>query len=231
MGHLISFFKILFLRSIVYQTCVTDNQGDCRYQDFSNFGSSSTLARCGLNPKNLFMGPYGQKTKVIKTMNIHPNKQLEFSIGIWIFDSWDVGEGLYIYANDIQLDKISFSSCAEITSGTIYLTLFINITIRLQDNLDSDLQDESWGFRDFIIRLSIPCVNFYSECNYTGILCQGEQSKKTNRIPFEIKSILFGPSIIVKIKDPNYFEGVLQEFNSIQPCLNGYKFPKYILPS
>lgn len=34
MAHLISFVKILFLQSIIYENCLTDNAADCRYTDF-----------------------------------------------------------------------------------------------------------------------------------------------------------------------------------------------------
>ncbi|CAD8198196.1 unnamed protein product [Paramecium pentaurelia] len=248
MAFVISFLKILFLKSIIYENCITDNTADCRYTDFSIAGmSGSTLDRCGSQAKNLFMGPYAQLTRVTKTfINIPPNKQMELSIGIWKLDSWD-SEGFEIYANDILIQTLLVSAyegiftCrnGEFQDQLIPLSLKFQIsgtdlTIQLKDNLDQSSWDESWGFRDFILRLAVPCVNFYSECNYTGTLfqiCQGEQTKKQTSIPYEIKSILMGPGIIVKFKGPNYFSGVLQEFTTSQPCLNGFKFTKYIKPS
>lgn len=60
MKHFISFLKIIFLRSIAYENCVTDNVSDCRYTDFSIVGTTgATVGRCGSNLKNLYMGPYG----------------------------------------------------------------------------------------------------------------------------------------------------------------------------
>ncbi|CAD8166280.1 unnamed protein product [Paramecium pentaurelia] len=250
MSHMISFLKILFFKSVIYENCLTDNTADCRYTDFQIFGTSNaTLERCGSQPKNLLMGPYGFQTVVIKTFtNVPPNNLIELQVGIWKLDSWD-SEGFEIYANEVKIENLilSLNEGEMICRSDIWqdllqpLTLKFQITgndltIKLKDNLNSnswyeDLWDESWGFRDFILRLAIPCVNFYSECNYTGTLfqiCQGEQSKLQNQIPFEIKSILMGPGIIVKFKGPNYFAGVLQEFTSSQPCLNGYQFPKVL---
>ncbi|CAD8169673.1 unnamed protein product [Paramecium pentaurelia] len=249
MSHIISFVKILFLRSIIYENCITDNVADCRYTDFQIVGiSGSTLDRCGSQPRNLLMGPYGFSTIVSKTFtNVPPNKQLEFQVGIWKFDSWDE-EGFQIYANDVQIENLVLGNydgtglCRNNMWEDLLKPLTLkfqitgtDLTIKLKDNLNSnpgeDLMDESWGFRDFILRLSIPCVNFYSECNYVGTLfqiCQGEQSKLQNYIPFEIKSILMGPGVIVKIKDPKYFSGVLQQLTSSQPCLISYQFPKVV---
>ncbi|CAD8145675.1 unnamed protein product [Paramecium pentaurelia] len=250
MAHVISFLKILFLKSIIYENCITDDAADCRYTDFSIVGTSNaTLERCGSETKNLFMGPYGFQTRVTKTFsNVPPNKQLEFSIGIWKLDSWDI-EGFEIYANDVLIENLllNLNEGTFICRNDIWQDLLkplslkfqitgTDLTIKLKDNLNSnswpeDLWDESWGFRDYILRLSVPCVNFFSECNYTGTLfqiCQGEQSKLQNYIPFEIKSILMGPGIIVKLKGPNYFAGVLQEFTTSQSCLNSYKFPKVV---
>ncbi|CAD8205820.1 unnamed protein product [Paramecium pentaurelia] len=250
MAHVISFLKILFLKSIIYENCITDNMADCRYTDFSIVGiNSATLERCGSQPQNLFMGPFGFQTSVTKAFtNIPPNKELEFSVNIWKFDSWD-SEGFEIYANNVLIKNLILGNEAgtqicrnNIFSDFLYtfsqkmILTGTDLTIKLKDNLNSasyyeDLLDESWGFRDFILRLSVPCVNFYDECNYTGTLfqiCQGEQSKLQNYIPFEIKSILMGPGIIVKLKDKNYFAGVLQEFTTSQSCLNGYKFPKVL---
>ncbi|CAD8156943.1 unnamed protein product [Paramecium octaurelia] len=239
----ISFLKILFLKSVIYENCITDYAADCRYTDFTIAGTSSaTLEMCGSESKSLFMGPYGQKTTVSKTFtNIPPNKLLEFSFGIWKLDSWDA-EGFEIYANDgllenliIQFGKGAFACRNENYQDSLeplsfkFSLIGTDLTIKLKDNLDQDLWDESWGLRDIILRLAVPCVNFYSECNYTGTLfqiCQGEQSKLQNYIPFEIKSILMGPGIIVKLKGPNYFAGLLQEFTSSQSCLNGFQFPK-----
>ncbi|CAD8122018.1 unnamed protein product [Paramecium sonneborni] len=246
----ISFLKILFLRSIIYENCLTDNIQDCRYTDFTINGvSNATLERCGTNPKNLLMGPYGFQTTITKTFtNIPPNNQLEFSVGIWKLDSWD-SEGFEIYANDILLENLilSYHDGTMICRSVIWEDLLVPIskkfqisqhelTIKLKDKLnlgsswgETDLWDESWGYRDVIIRLSVPCVNFYSECNYIGTMfqiCQGEQTKFQHNIPFEIKSILMGPGIIVKIKGPSYFQGVQQEFTSSNPCFDSYTFPK-----
>ncbi|CAD8201932.1 unnamed protein product [Paramecium octaurelia] len=244
---MISFLKILFLKSIIYENCLTDNVADCRYTDFQIVGlSSSTLDRCGNQVKNLLMGPYGYQTTVTKTLtNVPPNNLIELKVGIWKLDSWDK-EGLEIHANDVQIEnlKLDYHDGTMICRNEIWedllqpLSLRFQITgtdlkIKLKDNLQNnsgeDLWDESWGFRDFILRLAVPCVNFYSECNYLGTLfqiCQGEKSKLQNEIPSEIKSILMGPGIIVKLRSPNYFAGVIQEFTSSQPCLNVYHFPK-----
>ncbi|CAD8098262.1 unnamed protein product [Paramecium sonneborni] len=247
-----SFVKIFFLNSIVYQNCITDDEQDCKYTDFSVVGSSgSTLARCGSGPKSLYMGPYGLKTSVTLTItNFPPNNQMELQIGIWKIDSWD-GEVFEIYANDIQIDSIiqiaslGVSTCRNLWEDicqSFSVKCQMNgtdLTIKLKDNFDQSLWDESWGFRDFILKLSVPCVNFYSECNYSGKLfqiCKGEQTKRVTRIPYEIKSVLMAPNIIVKIKDPNYYGGVLQQFSTSQSCIESYKilynnknqFPKYI---
>ena len=76
MAFTISFISIVFLKSIIYENCITDDTADCRYWEFSIVGtSSSTIDRCGSQPKNLYMGPYGEKTKVSKTFtNLQPNK-------------------------------------------------------------------------------------------------------------------------------------------------------------
>ncbi|CAK69836.1 unnamed protein product (macronuclear) [Paramecium tetraurelia] len=195
------------------------------------------------------MGPYGYQTIVSKTFtNVPPNNLIEFKVGIWKLDSWD-SEGFQIFANNVEIEnlKLSFHDGTMMCRNEIWEDLFqplsfrlkitgTDLTIKLKDNLQTDtwfedLWDESWGFRDFILRLAVPCVNFYSECNYTGALfqiCQGEKSKLQNEIPIEIKSILMGPGIIVKLKSPNYFAGVIQEFTSSQPCLMAYQFPKVI---
>ncbi|CAD8117272.1 unnamed protein product [Paramecium primaurelia] len=250
MPPLISFLKILFLKSIIYENCLTDDVADCRYTDFQIVGTNdATLDRCGSQPKNLFMGPYGFKTQVTKTFtNVPPNNLIELQVGIWKLDSWDK-EGFEIYANEVQIENLilNYDDGTMICRTEFWQDLLqplslkfqitgTDLTIKLKDNLNSnswfeDLNDESWGFRDIILRLAVTCVNFYSECNYNGMLlqiCQGEQKKLQNQIPFEIKSILMGPGIIVKLKGPNYFEGVLQEFSSSWTCLNSFQFPKVI---
>ncbi|CAD8095513.1 unnamed protein product [Paramecium primaurelia] len=248
MAFTISFIRIVFLKSILYQNCITDNTADCRYWEFSIEGmSSSTIDRCSSQPKNLYMGPYGEKTKVSKTFtNLQPNKQLEFSISIWKFDSWD-SEGVEITANNLLLKNAIFTDrqgtkiCRNGEFEDLFQPLKFKfqttgtaLTISLKDNFDQSSWDESWGFRDFIIEVIVPCVKFYSECNYTGTvfqICQGDNPKKQTSIPYEIKSILMDPGIIVKIKGPNYFSGVLQVYTNSQLCLNGFKFPKYINPT
>ncbi|CAD8117184.1 unnamed protein product [Paramecium sonneborni] len=241
----ISVLKILFLKSIIYENCLTDTITDCKYNDFTITGiSNATLESCGSSPKNLMIGPYGFQTTVTKTFtNIPPNNQLEFSVGIWKLDSWDK-EGFEVYANDILLENLIL----DLHEGTMICRSVIwedklvivtkkfqitesQVTIKLKDNLNKDvwgedLWDESWGFREFILRVSVPCVNFYSECNYLGTLfqiCQGEQSKMQHIIPFQIKSILMGPGIIVKVKGPNYFGGLIKEFTTSDPCFDSYQ--------
>ncbi|CAD8214879.1 unnamed protein product [Paramecium octaurelia] len=245
MALLISFLKILFLKSIAYENCMTDDAADCRFTDFQIAGTiGGTLGRCGSDPKNLYLGPFGQRTTLTKTFtNIPPNKELEMSFNVWKLDSWDA-EGFEIYVNNELLENlvIQFGKGAMICRNELYedsleplsfkfSIIGSDLIIKIKDNLDQDLSDESWGIRDFVLRLKVPCVNFYSECNYTGTLlqiCQGEQSKLQNYIPFEIKSIWMGSGIIVQLKGPNFFDGVLQEFTSSQSCLDGFQFPKVI---
>ncbi|CAD8189188.1 unnamed protein product [Paramecium pentaurelia] len=254
MSPFISFLKIIFLNSIIYQNCLTNIEEDCKYTDFSIVGTSNaTTDRCGSDDYNLYMGAYGFQSTVSKTFpRIPPNHGLELQVGIWKLDSWD-SEGFEIWANDQLIENLIYTGPKgnTICRNEIFQDQFTHLklkfqiteedlTIKFKDKLntmaiESDLWDESWGFRDMILRLSIPCVNFYSECNYQGTLfqiCKGEQTKQQDDIPFEIKSIFMGPNIIVQFKDPNYFGGNLQEFTSSEPCLDSYsqsktyKFPK-----
>ncbi|CAD8090404.1 unnamed protein product [Paramecium primaurelia] len=77
-------------------------------------------------------------------------------------------------------------------------------------------------------------VYFYSQCNYQGTVYQiqqGQSLDRSNKIPFEIKSISICPNIIVKLRDPSYFGGGNEAFSSSQACLDGYKFPTYRTPN
>ncbi|CAD8207021.1 unnamed protein product [Paramecium octaurelia] len=212
---MISFLKISFLKSIIYENCLTGTQLIVDIRIFKSLGQVLRL-QIDVETKHYL---------------------IELKVGIWKLDSWDK-EGLEIHTNDVQIEnlKLDYHDGTMICRNEMWedllqpLSLRFQITgtdlkIKLKDNLQNN--SESWGFRDFILRLTIPCVNFYSECNYLGTLfqiCQGEKSKLQNEIPSKIKSILMGPEIIVKLI--NYFAGVIQEFTSSQPCLNVYHFPK-----
>ncbi|CAD8207686.1 unnamed protein product [Paramecium octaurelia] len=254
MAPLISFLKIIFLKSIIYENCLTDNVEDCIYTDFTVVGlTNGTLDRCGSDPHNLYIGPYGYQSQVSKTFtNVPPNNLIEWQVGIWKMDSWDM-EGLEFYANDIQLESLylNLHDGTMICRNDIWEDQYTpvirkfkisgtDLTIKIKDNLQTqnwgpgleNFWDESWGFRDVILSLAVPCVSFYSECNYAGTLfqiCKGEQSKMLDDIPFEIKSIQMGPGIIVKLKGPNYFGGVLQEITASTSCLDAFQFPNVIL--
>ncbi|CAD8204172.1 unnamed protein product [Paramecium octaurelia] len=245
MKHSISFLKILFLRSVLYQNCITDNENDCIYSDFQIAGTiESNTGTCGSSYNNVFMGPFGLKTLV--TYNIPyllPNKQVDLSFGIWKFDSWD-DEVLEIRINNVLMGKLvagnnDYPDVCRIDNWGDHLYPFsfqfyltdTQFTLTIKDFLDQSLADESWGLRDFVLKLSSSCVNFYSECNYSGELfqiCKGDKTTRSTSLPYEIKSIMMDYGIIVKIKDPNQFGGALQEYSSSQPCISGYQFPKYI---
>ncbi|CAK58820.1 unnamed protein product (macronuclear) [Paramecium tetraurelia] len=77
-------------------------------------------------------------------------------------------------------------------------------------------------------------VIFYSQCNYQGTaftVKQGYHLQSTNQIPFEFKSIILCPNIIVKFRDPKYDGGGINEFSFSQSCFDNYQFPKYRQPS
>lgn len=106
---MISFLKVVFLNSIIYQNCVTDN--DCRYWEFYVVGTNlGPINWCGSGSKSLYMGPYGLKTSIYKTVsNVAPNKLIEFSLGIWKIDSWD-WEGFEIYANNKLIENLKIGA-------------------------------------------------------------------------------------------------------------------------
>ncbi|CAD8187666.1 unnamed protein product [Paramecium octaurelia] len=141
-----------------------------------------------------------------------PNNLIEFQVGIWKLDSWDM-EGFEIYANDVQIEnlKLNFPDGTMICRNEIWKDLLqplsfklqiagTDLTIKLKDNIQTDswledLLDESWGFRDFILRLAIPCVYLYSECNYTGALfqiCQGENLNYKTKFLLKSNQYLWG---------------------------------------
>ncbi|CAK70480.1 unnamed protein product (macronuclear) [Paramecium tetraurelia] len=240
MKHSISFLKILFLRSILYQNCITDKEDDCKSSDFQIAGTmESNTGICGSGSNKTFIGPFGKKTLV--TYNVPyllANKQVQLQFGIWKFDSWD-NEGFEIKINNVLMDNLIVGNfdypnqCRQTQLGDHlypfsynFLLTDTHLTLTLQDFLDSSLLDESWGLRDFVLSLSSSCVNFYSECNYTGELfqiCKGDKTTRSTSLPYEIKSIMMDYGIIVKIKDPNQLGGALQEYSSSQPCIGGYK--------
>ncbi|CAD8187995.1 unnamed protein product [Paramecium pentaurelia] len=248
MAPMISFLKIIFLNSIFYQNCHTNLESDCRYQEFNVQGiTTSTVVKCGSDSKNIYMGPFGEGSIVTKTFsNIPPNIQIELKFKIAKIDSWD-SETLTIWLNDQQLEHYSFTSHqgTHICQLSEYEDLIIQIaktfqtttrglTLKFKDTLDQASTDESWGLGDVFLRVINPCVNFYSECNYQGeifTICKGGQVIQQRNIPFEIKSISFDPSIMIKIKDPNYYGGVLKDITTSEPCLDSYKFPKQVQPA
>ncbi|CAD8159430.1 unnamed protein product [Paramecium octaurelia] len=245
MKHSISFLKILFLRSVLYQNCMTDNENDCIYSDFQIVGTiKSNTGTCGSGSKNVFMGPFGLQTLVTYHIPyLIPNKLVDLSLGIWKFDSWD-HEVLEIRINNDLMGKLEaethdYPNLCGIENWGDHLYPFsfqyyltdTHFTLTLKDFLDQGIADESWGFRDFVLKISPQCVNFYSECNYSGEffqICKGDKTTRSTNLPYEIKSIMMDYGIIVKIKDPDQFGGALQEFSSSQPCIGAYKFPKYI---
>ncbi|CAK61160.1 unnamed protein product (macronuclear) [Paramecium tetraurelia] len=240
MKHSISFLKILFLRSILYQNCITDKENDCKSQDFQIAGTiESNTGICGSGSRKTFIGPFGNKTLVTYDLPyLIPNKNVELSFGIWKLDSWD-NEGFEIWINNVLMEKLVAGNydypdvCRDPQWGDhLYYFSYqfqltnTHFTLELKDFLDQELIDESWGLRDFVLSLSSLCVNFYSECNYSGELfqiCKGDKTTRSTSLPYEIKSIMMDCGIIVKIKDPNQFGGALQEYSSPQPCIGGYK--------
>ncbi|CAD8071110.1 unnamed protein product [Paramecium sonneborni] len=248
MAPLITFLKVLFLNTILYENCRTDQIQDCRYTDFLITGAtSSTIDRCGSGSQSLYLGPYGFKTTVTKTFtNLTPKSNLQLSVGIWKFDTWD-GEGVQIWANDVLLGNIiiGHDDGTRLCRTNVDNDLLVHVTkqfqvqetsltIKFVDDLNEPLNNESWGFRDLIIQIFIPCINLYSECNYQGNLyqiCKGEQLQSSKNIPFEIKSIQLSPNTQIKLKSPHYFGGNQIEFTTSQPCLDSFKFPKYMKPN
>ncbi|CAD8090583.1 unnamed protein product [Paramecium sonneborni] len=235
----ISFIQILFLQpTILYQTCNDQNRNECENHGWSLPGEVFDCSG------NLIIGNFGGTKIVEKTFDLPPHKFIKFSVTIYKLDSWDM-ESFEISVNNELVYTISQGNSdgsrnlckhPSYIDNTIYyekIMTFPNdvfeLVIKFQSHLDQDVDDESWGFRDFRLQIFTPCVNFYTECNYQGEMiqiCQGDQTIYQQKIPFEIRSFRTNSKTIVKIRGSQFSSGNTQQYTSSQPCLDSFKFPK-----
>ncbi|CAD8145206.1 unnamed protein product [Paramecium octaurelia] len=237
----ISLLKILFLHPIlIYKSCIQPDDVSCYNNNWIY-----QVEWCG---DKLYIGRFGQSTKISKLFtNNNEGRIIKFSFTLGRFDSWDAGEYLlialdntYVVTNRVILSQgsnLCFNSWLDVVEQISYefqLPLGKeSFLLSLQSNLNDPIYDESWGIRNVIIQLLDPCVTFFSECNFQGqkwIICSGNQTSASRQLPFPIKSIKIIEGLVVQIKDPNYYGGVLQMYTSDQTCLIGFHFPKYEQP-
>ncbi|CAK64780.1 unnamed protein product (macronuclear) [Paramecium tetraurelia] len=235
----VSFIKVLFLYPIFYyQNCMDAQSGDCFNNDWSN-----QVAECaGI----LFKGRFCCEDQISLQINNIVGLKFRFGFTIVKIDSWDPGvDNIKVIAEDEVLDTLSFGPYegTSMCFNTDYQDLFASysymfnlpqgknsLKITLKGYFNEKVENESWGAKRFTLEMFIPCVEFYSECNFQGQawrICNGYQTSQVRDIPFEIKSIIIANGIQVKMRNPKYNSGQTQTFTSSQQCLSSYQFPKY----
>ncbi|CAK64887.1 unnamed protein product (macronuclear) [Paramecium tetraurelia] len=254
----ISLLKVLFLHPIlIYKSCLQPDDASCYNNNWIQ-----QVEWCG---DKLYIGRFGQSTRISKLFtNNNEGRLMKFSFTLGRFDSWDGGEFFWITLDNklvvttsvilSQGSNLCFNSWLDVVEQiTCQFQLPLgkqSFVISLQSNLNDPIYDgiyfkkiiESWGIRNVILQVLDPCVTFFSECNFEGQkwnICTGNQTSPSRQLPFPIKSIKITEGIVVQLKDPNYYGGVLQSYTSDQACLTGFhvfynyysqKFPKYEQP-
>ncbi|CAD8117454.1 unnamed protein product [Paramecium sonneborni] len=236
----ISLIKILFLyRAPIYQSCFDPLGSDCLNNGWSISNRIDTCA--GIK----YIGRFGERVPLTQTFLCPQGLQMKFSFTIGMFDSWDLQENFFVYCDNVLIDTFKYTPAhsSHLCFDSVYREDIVqksfrfqsplgknSLTLKLQDDLDESINNESWGIRNVLLEVFEPCVDFFSECNYQGEfwrICAGNQTSLSKNLPLQIKSIIILKGIIVKLKDAKYFGGNMQTYTTDQPCLNDFNFPKY----
>ncbi|KAL4454935.1 hypothetical protein ABPG74_006317 [Tetrahymena malaccensis] len=133
---------------------------------------------CDNSSKLYIRGGYEQKVEIEKYYD-KPYYQVDVSLNFFRIDSWDKGyDYFFIYVNQQECFKQTFtyknayflSKCAnskyDENNSQLQCSVKTNqypIKIKLQSKLDQDLEDESWGFREFQIQIKL-CPSICLQC-------------------------------------------------------------------
>ncbi|CAK58868.1 unnamed protein product (macronuclear) [Paramecium tetraurelia] len=122
---------------------------------------------------------FGKQTKVMKFLQLPPHYEVQIKMRFWKIDTWD-NEYFYIFIDGIQAFSqqytsiLSTSLCGniwgeEILSITMSIPhVYQSILILMTSSLDEPTSNESWGFRDFQLFLSL-CPSNCVTCTYDDI--------------------------------------------------------------
>ncbi|EAS00421.2 zinc finger lsd1 subclass family protein (macronuclear) [Tetrahymena thermophila SB210] len=163
----------------IYKFPISLNKDDIsEFQDFSKKYTNNNMQVFHCDGSSLYLRG-GQSQKVqIEFKYEKPYYQVDVSMKFFRIDSWDKNEDyFYIEVNNILLFKQTYSFFRRINNNcanqyydeeffTISKSVKTNqypIKVTFYSNLDSDLSDESWGFREFQVQISL-CPSTCSQC-------------------------------------------------------------------
>ncbi|CAK58909.1 unnamed protein product (macronuclear) [Paramecium tetraurelia] len=169
--------------------------------------------------------------------NLPRHSAIKVRLKVYYIDSWDTEVATINVAGFVKqrtwyLDWGWSDMCgAGFNDGYFWETLqgshtADSFSINLSNGLDDDAYNESLGLKDVEIYL-IPaqCIQFFSECNYTGTmkeLCQGAPNLDRRNIPQQIKSIRVDGCGQVKLTKKGLGSITITENT---PCLTEFDFP------
>ncbi|CAD8047707.1 unnamed protein product [Paramecium sonneborni] len=168
--------------------------------------------------------------------NLPTHTTIKVQINVYYLQSWDeetasinVG-GLVFYRMWDQnwgVNPICVTGIGKVFLETIQGSHSADtLQIIIATNLNENSYNESIGIREVYIYLKTPkCVQFYSECNYTGTMkewCQGSPNLQRKNRPQQIKSIKLNCCGIVTLTKKG--QGSITITENV-PCLTEFDFP------
>ncbi|KAL4503394.1 hypothetical protein ABPG72_001000 [Tetrahymena utriculariae] len=164
----------------IYQFPIALNQNNINdFQNFAKIYTNNTQAfNCEDGSPTLYLRG-GQNQYVNVSYNYEkPYYQVDVSLKFYRIDSWDQSIDYFsIYVNQIQCLRATYSYKRSLTSKcanrfydeelfTIKCSVLTNqypIKITLSSNLDQELNDESWGMREFQVQIRL-CPPICQQC-------------------------------------------------------------------
>ncbi|CAD8213562.1 unnamed protein product [Paramecium pentaurelia] len=221
----VSFIKILFMHPFLLdEGCKQIPGTDCSNNGWTN---ANKVIEC---QGKLYIGDFTGSYQIWKIFPCPPERnqysrllQLNLILGIW---------KVYLFIEMIYLLAQLLILLIKENMFAHYLFFLIQLKRKLF-HFNRQLERivlKSWGFRDIKLQILIPCVDFYSECNFLGDMwriCAGNQTLFAKFVPFKIKSINILKGKRVQMKDKRFKGGILQTYTQNQTCLYDFNFPKY----
>ncbi|CAD8099311.1 unnamed protein product [Paramecium primaurelia] len=169
--------------------------------------------------------------------NIPNHTEIKVVLKVYYIDSWDTETTEINVAGFVQQRTWFFEWGSSDFCGTAYQDGYFwdtfqgshtadSFSIHVTNGLTEDPWNESLGLRDVKIYLKpVQCVQYFSECNYTGTMkqiCQGSPNLDRRNIPQQIKSIrLHGCGRVTLTKKG---QGSITITENV-PCLTEFHFP------